>query len=65
MSKFIEFEDVHNRKILININKILDVCRNSFGNAFVTLGVGGCEDGYYYEIPNYEFVKRKIMEGSE
>lgn len=64
MSKFLEFEDKYNHKVLININQILDVWCNDKGDALITLGVIDCDE-YHYTIPDYEFVKKRIMEEIE
>ena len=62
LSKFVEFEDKNNHKVLINTNRILDVWCSGTGDAFITLDG---DDDYHWEIPDYEFVKRRIMEEIE
>lgn len=61
LSRFIELYDISNRKILINIDKIMDVYCDDKGRAIITLGVRDQDDDYYYTFPDYEYVSRRIM----
>ena len=65
MSKFIELINISDRKVLINIDKILDVYCDDKGQALITLGVRDQNDDYYYTFPDYEYVSRRIMEGTK
>ena len=61
MSRFIELYDISNHKILINIDKIMDVYCDDKGQALITLGARDQNDDYYYTFPDYEYVSRRIM----
>jgi uncharacterized protein YlzI (FlbEa/FlbD family) len=63
MSKFIELTQAGGRKVLINIDHILDVSCDS-GDAYITLGSQGTGE-YYYKFPDYAEVVNKIMEVTE
>ena len=65
MSKFMELNTVNGSKVLINIDKILDVFCKENGNCYITLAARYNKD-YYYEVENYEKIKEtiKIMEAT-
>ena len=65
MSKFMEVTTIKGSKVLINIDKILDVYCKENGNCLITLATRENED-YYYEVENYEQIKEiiKIMEAT-
>ena len=67
MSKFMEVEDIHYYKVLINIDNILAVYRMPNGNCVITLATRSGEDDFYYEVENYEKIKEiiKIMEATK
>lgn len=63
MSKFIELTQAGGRKVLINIDHILDVyCDGEY--AYITLGSQGTDE-YYYKFSDYAEVVNKIMEVTE
>lgn len=59
MSKFMEVETVTGSKVLINIDKIIDVYCLEDGNAEITLGLFS-DSEYSYEVENYEKIKEMI-----
>ncbi len=65
LSKFIELIDISDRKILINIGRILDVYCNDKGQALITLATRDQNDDYYYTFPDYDYVSKRIMEESK
>lgn len=62
MSKFIKLTTRKGSTVLLNVDKIIDVCCTENGRAIITLGV--TDDGYEYYFDSFEAVERKIMEAT-